>query len=91
MYDVIVSPSFSLSNHPLVARVCSFTFFIYLFHAAPLNILKKIILLILGKNETGYLVCYLTSPWIFIFIAVIIGLKMKKYIPKFYNMALGGR
>jgi hypothetical protein len=91
MYDVMVSSSFSLQKHTWLTKICSFTFFIYLFHEPSLNIVKKIILFILGKNETGYLICYLTSPWIFMFIAVIIGLGMKKYLPKIYEIAVGGR
>jgi surface polysaccharide O-acyltransferase-like enzyme len=91
MYDTIVPPSFSLQTHAWLAKVCAFTFFIYLFHEASLNIVKKIILHILGGNELGYIVCYFTSPWIFITVAVFIGIGMKKYIPKLYSIAVGGR
>jgi surface polysaccharide O-acyltransferase-like enzyme len=91
MYDTVVPPSFSLRTHTWLAKICAFTFFIYLFHEPSLNIVKKTILYILGKNEIGYIVCYFISPWIFIAVAVFIGIRMKKYIPKLYRIAVGGR
>jgi hypothetical protein len=52
---------------------------------------RKLIVFVLGKNETGYLVSYLVSPLIFIILAIIVGLGLKKYIPKLYEIAVGGR
>jgi hypothetical protein len=62
-----------------------------LFHEPTLNIVRKVIAFILGKNEMAYLTSYLVSPWIFIVIAVIIGMILKKYVPKLSNIATGGR
>jgi surface polysaccharide O-acyltransferase-like enzyme len=91
LYNVVVPPIFKLQNHLWLAKSCSFTFFIYLFHEPTLNIVRKLIVFFLGKNETGYLVSYLVSPWIFAAIAIIIGLYFKKYMPKFYEIIVGGR
>jgi hypothetical protein len=91
MYGVIVPQSFFLSSHKWLAKVCGFTFFIYLFHEPTLNIVRKLIVFVLGKNETGYLVSYLISPWIFVLFAVIVGMALKKYVPKIYSIAVGGR
>jgi hypothetical protein len=91
MYDIFVSPTFLLLEHSWLNKVCGFTFFIYLFHEPTLNIVKKIIVFVLGKNETGYLISYILSPWIFFVLAIIIGSVLKKYIPKFYGIAVGGR
>jgi peptidoglycan/LPS O-acetylase OafA/YrhL len=91
MYGLFVSPQFSLQNYSWLSKACSFTFFIYLFHEPTLNIVRKLIVFVLGKNETGYLVSYLVSPWIFIILAIIVGLGLKKHIPKLYEIAVGGR
>jgi peptidoglycan/LPS O-acetylase OafA/YrhL len=91
MYAVLVPQSFSLSSHKWLAKVCSFTFFIYLFHEPTLNIVRKLVVFALGKNETGYLVSYLVSPWIFIVLAIMIGIIFNRYIPKIYGIAVGGR
>jgi surface polysaccharide O-acyltransferase-like enzyme len=91
MYDIFVSPSFSLQNHSWLNKVCGFTFFIYLFHEPTLNIVRKLIVFVLGKNEIGYLVSYLMSPWIFIVFAVFVGLGLKKQVPKLYEITVGGR
>jgi peptidoglycan/LPS O-acetylase OafA/YrhL len=91
LYDLIVPQSFSLQSHSWLVKICNFTFFIYLFHEPALNIVRKLIVFILGKNEIGYLFSYLISPWIFIFLIVIIGLGLKKYLPKIYRVSCGGR
>ncbi|MDR2408799.1 MAG: acyltransferase [Bacteroidales bacterium] len=91
LYNIVVSPTFRLQNHSWLAKSCIFTFFIYLFHEPTINIVRKLIVFFLGKNETGYLVSYLVSPWIFMIVAVIIGSILKKYVSKLYNIATGGR
>jgi surface polysaccharide O-acyltransferase-like enzyme len=91
IYDIVVPQTFSLQQHTCLTQICGFTFFIYLFHEPALNIVRKVIVFFLGKNETGYLISYLVSPWIFIIIAVIIGMILKKYVSKLYNIAAGGR
>jgi peptidoglycan/LPS O-acetylase OafA/YrhL len=90
-YDFIISSTFTLQRHRWLSKICEFTFFIYLFHEPTINIVRKLIVFFLGKNETGYLVSYLVSPWIFMIAAVIIGAILKKYVTKLYNIATGGR
>ena len=90
-YDIVVDKYFMLNSHRWLATTCQFTFFIYLFHEPTLNIVRKLIVVVLGKNEIGYLTSYLLSPWIFIVCAVFVGSFVKKYIPKVYCICTGGR
>lgn len=90
-YDMIMGKGFELNKHRWLATACQFTFFIYLFHEPTLNIVRKLIVVVLGKNELGYLASYLISPWIFTLCAVFAGLLFRKYLPKVYNICTGGR
>lgn len=91
LYDVVFGRDFSLSRHQWFATACQFTFFIYLFHEPTLNIVRKLIVVVLGKNELGYLTSYLISPWIFTVCAVFAGLLFRKYLPRVYDVCTGGR
>lgn len=91
IYDMVLGKDFKLSEHRWLATACQFTFFIYLFHEPTLNIVRKLIIVVLGKNEYGYLISYLISPWIFTICFVIIGLQFRKYLPKVYHVCTGGR
>lgn len=91
IYDMVLGKDFKLSEHRWLATACQFTFFIYLFHEPTLNIVRKLIVVVLGKNEFGYLASYLISPWIFTACAVFAGLLFRKYLPKVYNICTGGR
>ena len=91
LYDAVVGKDFNLSKHRWLTTACQFTFFIYLFHEPTLNIVRKLIVVVLGKNELGYLTSYLISPWIFTVCAVFIGSLFRKYLPKVYNLCTGGR
>lgn len=91
LYDVVFGKDFSLSKHQWFATACQFTFFIYLFHEPTLNIVRKLIVVVLGKNELGYLTSYLLSPWIFTVCAVFAGLLFRKYLPRVYDVCTGGR
>lgn len=91
LYDAVVSSDFTLSQHRLLNTTCQFTFFIYLFHEPTLNIVKKLVVVAFGKNNFGYLLSYLMSPWIFVLCAVVVGMAVKKFAPKVYFVCTGGR
>ena len=91
LYDMIVCKDFILTSRRWLSTACHFTFFIYLFHEPTLNIVRKLIVAVLGKNEFGYLVSYLVSPWLFIVCAVFVGLAFRKCLPKVYGVCCGGR
>lgn len=91
LYDAFVERKFCLSHHKWLGIACQFTFFIYLFHEPTLNIVRKLIVVVLGKNELGYLTSYLISPWIFTVCAVFVGLLFRKYLPRVYDVCTGGR
>lgn len=91
IYDMVLGKDFKPNEHRWLATAYQFTFFIYLFHEPTLNIVRKLIVVILGKNEYGYLISYLISPWIFTICFVFIGLQFRKYLPKVYRICTGGR
>lgn len=90
-YDLVVSQKFSLKNHRWLATICSFTFFIYLFHEPTLNIIRKLMVILLGRTSLGFAVNYLVSAWVFALLFVCIGLLLKKYLPRIYSVCVGGR
>lgn len=91
IYDNIVSEKFILKNHRYLCLACGSTFFIYLFHEPTLNIIRKLLVVILGQSSFGFAVSYLLSPWIFLFLAIIISSLMRNYIPRLYSILVGGR
>jgi peptidoglycan/LPS O-acetylase OafA/YrhL len=91
LYDRFVNESFLLHKQTILSLLTEYTFFIYLFHLPALNIIRKLLVLLLGKNSLGYLFSYVLSPILFIIIATSIGILLKKYIPKVYSFSVGGR
>lgn len=91
VYDFLVDKSFCLNHHHYMSIACSFTFFIYLFHEPTLNIVRKLLILILGRTSFGFAVNYLVSPWIFAFGFIILGYFFRKYAPRLYSICVGGR
>lgn len=91
LYDAVVGKNFSLLQHQWLTTACQFTFFIYIFHEPTLNIVRKLIVVVLGKNEFGYMASYLISPWIFTVCAVFVGLLFRKYLSRVYDVCTGGR
>lgn len=90
-YDALVPATFSLHQHPWLNAVGNFTFFVYLFHEPTLNVVRKLLVAAIGKNSLGYLFSYLASPWIFIALATVAGIFLKKLVPKLYATVVGGR
>lgn len=91
VYDNICPKTFNINNHKFLMTVCSFTFFIYLFHEPTLNIVRKIIIIPFNHSSLGFAVSYLVSPWIFAMIWIVVGFGQKKALPRFYNVCVGGR
>lgn len=91
VYDILVDKSFYLNHHHYMSIACSFTFFIYLFHEPTLNIVRKLLILILGRTSIGFSINYLVSPWIFVILFILLGLFFRKYIPRLYSICVGGR
>lgn len=90
-YDYLIKDSFSLKKYSILNTLTNFTFFIYLFHEPTLNIVRKIIVVIIGKSSIGFAISYLLSPWIFMVVAVAIGLLLKKKCNGIYSILVGGR
>jgi len=90
-YDLYISEKFSLSNHHFISIACSYTFFIYLYHEPTLNIIRKFIVFILGKNEIGYLFAYMFSPWGFLLASIAFGIFINNKFPSFFKVITGGR
>lgn len=91
LYDKLVDENFSLVQHRWLSKACQYTFFIYLFHEPTLNIIRKLVVFVIGKNEVGYILSYMSSPFIFAIFAVVIGVFLKKYCKTAYYFCTGGR
>ena len=91
MYNLLVEKTFSLKKHHYLTIACSFTFFIYLFHEPTLNIVRKLLIVILGRTSLGFAINYLVSPWIFAIGFIFVGNLLKKYTPRLFSICVGGR
>ena len=90
-YNSVVREGFVLKAHRWLAAACGYTFFIYLFHVPTLNIVRKVIVAVVGKTSFRYMVSYLASPWLFALAAVLVGMVLRKYLGKVYLTCTGGR
>lgn len=90
-YNFIVRKDFVLNGHKWLVTACNYTFFIYLFHVPMLNIVRKLIVIVLGKTSFGYMASYLASPWIFAFMAILVGIWMRRNMREIYLVCTGGR
>lgn len=89
LYDKIAKGQLYCTNQKL-AKACSLSFFIYLIHEPILLIFKKVPLLIFN-NEITLTIYFLTVPIVFVTITIFIGNLLRKYIPKFFSIYVGGR
>lgn len=91
IYNVIVPQNYILKHNKYLFLACNTTFFIYLFHEPTLNIIRKLLVKVLGQSSVGFAFSYLLSPWVFTVAAIFISLLMRRYIPKVYSVLVGGR
>ncbi len=91
VYDIIVKKDLNLCQHQWFSMICSFTFFIYLYHEPIINIIRKLLVLLIGNSPYSFAIVYLMSPWITAGLMLLIGNVFKKRIPKVYSILVGGR
>ena len=91
IYDYFVKSTFILKDHRVFTTICGYTFFIYLYHEPTLNIIRKLLTAIIGTTSFGFATSYLLSPWIFAASAILVGILLKRFIPRIYNILVGGR
>ena len=91
LYDTMFQDNFRLQQHQWLSTICQYTFFIYLFHEPTLNIIRKLVVFLIGKKEVGYILSYIFSPFIFALIAILIGMNLKKFCRTAYYFCTGGR
>lgn len=91
LYDLFIPAKFDLKEHRLLCAITEFTFFIYVFHEPYFNIIRKGMIMIVGKTELGFLLTYLTSPWICAVFLISCGYLLRKKHSRFYRICVGGR
>ena len=90
-YDKVVPATFLLESHKMLNLICHSIFFIYLYHATLLNIIRWCLVNYLPHSLLTYALAYLVSPWITIACLVVIALLLQKLFPRFYSVLVGGR
>lgn len=88
-YDCLIKNN--QNRFKIVNPIINFSFFLYVFHEPILTIIKKGLFKILGTGGNSYFLIYLISPFITIFICVLVGMLFKKVIPSIYNFTTGNR
>lgn len=91
LYDKLVPATFELSKHKHWMILCSFTFFIYLYHEPTLNVVRKLLVVPFPHSSFGFAFSYLASPWLFALIWVGVGIVFKRHFPRIYEICMGGR
>lgn len=91
VYGWLVPKSFSLANAPVLRFSCQYTFFLYLYHEPLFHVIVKGIPIVLGANWFGYTMSFLFSPLIFAPIGIAAGVCLKKFVPRLYQVLVGGR
>ena len=89
-YDLIVKTENSKAIDAL-ARLGTYSFFVYCFHEPVLNIIKKVGLKVAGCNGASLIVLYLACPIVMYCVAVLVAVLLKRYVPKVYAVLTGGR
>lgn len=91
LYDMIAGKNFKLSDCRVLSLCCHFTFFIYLYHEPTLNIVRKLLLVPMGRSSLSFAAIYLAAPWIFLLLLIPIGWLMHRYTRGLYELLVGGR
>jgi surface polysaccharide O-acyltransferase-like enzyme len=81
----------NLTKNKLLLFLSKFTFLYYVFHEPGLKILKKSFYSILGKTPLSSIILYVLLPIFIISLLTILGIIMKKYIPKTTKIITGNR
>ena len=71
--------------------LCSFTFFIYLFHIPTINIFRKGIVFVLGPSSASYAISYLLSPILYTIFSTAVAYALARWTPGFFRVISGGR
>jgi surface polysaccharide O-acyltransferase-like enzyme len=74
-----------------IAKLLPYSFFIYLFHEPLLNVVKKIIIAVVGKSATFTLIIYFCSAIITIVLCILIGYLFKRFLRPVYAFSTGNR
>lgn len=78
-------------NIARINPIFSFSFFLYAFHEPVLTMAKKGLFFILGNSQHLSFSVYILAPLLTIALSLSVGFLIKKYIPKIYDIATGGR
>jgi len=78
-------------NNKYILFLSRFTFLYYVFHEPILMILQRGLYGILGETTLISITLYILLPILMILFLTILGLAMKKYIPKITNIITGNR
>lgn len=82
---------FDLKSSPTNQSFYRFSFFLFCFHEPFLTITRKVLLKMLGKSEASLIMIYFGAAAFIIFTSIILGMIIKKHLPKVYSFTTGGR
>ena len=91
IYNALVPTTFALASRPKLSAACGYTFFIYLYHIPAITAVQRFILAIVGTGLFGHILCYASTAWVFVLIAIPVGMLFRKHLPKLYGIVTGGR
>ncbi len=80
-----------LTKNKLLLFLSQFTFLYYVFHEPGLKILQNAIYAFLGKTPSISMISYILLPIFMLFFLTVLGILMKKLIPKTTHIITGNR
>ena len=72
-----------------LAKLGSYSFFIYLFHEPTFNIIKKLGIKFVGCSEPALIVLCFLCPFLMAAISITVAILLQKIMPKVYSIIVG--
>lgn len=72
-------------------NITKYAIFIYFFHEPLQSVIIRVFLKLFSNMELKNMITYLLSPILTIFICIIVGIFMDRYMNRFYKVLTGGR
>jgi len=87
--DFVITTRFSLQMDKW--HIYQYTFFIYVFHEPFFNIVKKLMLRMVGESDISLTILFLLNPILTIILILCIAHVMQRFSPRIYHVLTGDR
>ena len=75
----------------IILHLSTTTFFLFASHEPILTMVKKVLFIVVGSNETASLAVYFLAPCVTLVLVYSVALSLRKFATRFYQIVTGGR